>query len=59
MERKKLIEKLKKTIEESELDEIVHDLKAEEASTINNAGIDAQIEYLESVGYDLESLIGD
>ncbi|MFZ5451488.1 MAG: hypothetical protein ACOZF2_06415 [Thermodesulfobacteriota bacterium] len=31
---------------EEELDEIVHDLKAEEAAEINNHGKDAQIEYI-------------
>ena len=29
-----------------DLDELVHDLKAEEASGINNAGREAQIEYI-------------
>ncbi len=31
---------------EGELDEIVHDLKSEEAAEINNQGKDAQIEYI-------------
>ncbi len=31
---------------EEELDEIVHDLKAEEAAEINNQGKDAQIDYI-------------
>ncbi len=31
---------------EEELDEIVHDLKAEEAAGINNQGKEAQIEYI-------------
>ena len=31
---------------EEELDEIVHDLKGEEAAEINNRGKDAQIEYI-------------
>jgi ribosomal protein L29 len=31
---------------EEELDEIVHDLKAEEAAEINNRGKEAQIEYI-------------
>jgi hypothetical protein len=31
---------------EEELDEIVHDLKSEEAAEINNRGKDAQIEYI-------------
>ena len=31
---------------EEELNEIVHDLKSEEAAEINNRGKDAQIEYI-------------
>ncbi len=31
---------------EEELDEIVHDLKAEEAAEINNQGKEAQVEYI-------------
>ncbi len=31
---------------EEELDEIVHDLKAEEAAEINNQGKEAQIDYI-------------
>jgi hypothetical protein len=31
---------------EEDLDEIVHDLKGEEAAEINNRGKDAQIEYI-------------
>jgi len=31
---------------EAELDEIVHDLKGQEAAEINNRGKDAQIEYI-------------
>ncbi|MGO9621598.1 MAG: hypothetical protein ACLPT6_09355 [Desulfobaccales bacterium] len=31
---------------EEELDEIVHDLKAEEAAEINNRGKEAQIDYI-------------
>jgi ribosomal protein L29 len=31
---------------EEELDEIVHDLKAEEAAEINNRGKEAQIQYI-------------
>jgi hypothetical protein len=31
---------------EEDLDEIVHDLKAEEAAEINNRGKEAQIEYI-------------
>jgi hypothetical protein len=30
----------------SELDELVHDLKAEEATSINNSGLRCQLEYL-------------
>lgn len=39
------------TIEEGALDELIHDMKAREASDINNAGLEAQVEYLiESCG---------
>ena len=38
-------EQLEKMTEE-ELDEIVHDLKSEEAAEINNQGREAQIEYI-------------
>lgn len=31
---------------ESDLDELVHELKAAEASVINNSGREAQLEYL-------------
>ncbi len=35
-----------KGMTEEELDEIVHDLKSEEAAEINNQGKEAQIEYI-------------
>ena len=33
-----------------ELDELVHDMKAQEAAVINNAGKEAQVDYLLSDG---------
>lgn len=33
-------------IAEEDLDELVHDFKAEEAAEINNAGFEAQLEYI-------------
>jgi len=34
------------SIRDDELDDLVHDAKAAEASDVNNAGVDAQLEYL-------------
>ena len=42
-------EELEKMNDE-ELDELVYDIKAQEAATINNAGKEAQIDYLLSDG---------
>ena len=36
---------------ESKLDDIVHDIKSQETSAINNSGIDAQILYLIASGF--------
>jgi len=33
-------------ITEEDLDEVVHEFKAEEAAEINNAGLEAQLEYI-------------
>ncbi len=33
-------------ITEEDLDELVHDFKAEEAAEINNAGLEAQLKYI-------------
>lgn len=33
-------------VTEEDLDEVVHALKAEEAAEINNAGLEAQLEYI-------------
>jgi hypothetical protein len=41
MTREELLE-----MSEEDLDELVHDLKGEEAATINNQGRDAQIAYI-------------
>lgn len=35
-----------KTLSSDVLDEIIHDMKADEAASINNEGKDAQIEYI-------------
>lgn len=40
------------------LDEIVHELKAGEASAINNGGISEQVEYILSAGVSLDNLFG-
>lgn len=37
------------SMSQDDLDELVHDLKGEEAATINNQGKDAQIEYIRGV----------
>lgn len=43
-------------ITSEDLDELVHDFKAEEAAEINNAGLEAQLEYiLECCGGDAEA----
>jgi hypothetical protein len=39
------------------LDEFVHDAKSQEASDINNGGIDAQIDYLLENGWTLEGIL--
>jgi hypothetical protein len=41
-----------------QLDELVHDLKSSEASDINNAGLEAQVEYIyEAMGDDAKNRI--
>lgn len=37
-------------IEDGELDGFIHDLKSQEASSINNRGVKVQIEYLQKCG---------
>jgi hypothetical protein len=38
--------KAKELVKEADLDELVHELKASEASEINNGGLDKQLEYV-------------
>ena len=45
------------SLSEEDLDEIVHDLKSQEASDINNAGKEAQIEYITGKPKGLEYLV--
>jgi len=44
--------------ESVDLDEIVHDLKAGEASAINNGGLTEQVEYILESGVTLDELWG-
>ena len=47
MTAKELTDKLWKAhVTSEDLDEVVHELKAEEATRINNEGFDAQLEYI-------------
>jgi len=56
MEREEIIRKLERVLEEGSLDDDVHNLKSEEASKINNGGISAQLDYLESNGFNLHEM---
>ncbi len=47
MTREQIFAAIRARYSSSDLDEHVHELKAQEASSINNGGIDAQLEYLE------------
>jgi hypothetical protein len=49
-------ERIGEAFEATDLDELVHDTKGEEAANINNGGIDAQIDYLLESGWSLESI---
>jgi len=42
-----LIEKATATLDSGDLDDIVHEIKSGEAASINNQGIDVQLEYIE------------
>lgn len=42
--------------EAADLDELVHDMKSQEASNINNGGIDEQIDYLLGSGWTLDGI---
>lgn len=46
-----------KGVEPEDLDDLVHDLKAEEAADINNGGLTSQVEYLLSAGLTVEQII--
>ncbi len=46
MTRKELEQRLAQNLTEEELDDLVHDLKSQEAATINNAGKEAQINFI-------------
>lgn len=46
MNKKQLFKKIKTIFGPEDLDETVYELKSNEASAINNSGIDAQIDYL-------------
>ena len=46
MEKQKIFEKIKQRFSSVDLDNDVHELKAQEAAMINNAGINYQLEYL-------------
>ena len=46
MEKTKVFEEIKDWYGPEDLDSHVHTVKSEEASVINNSGIDAQLEYL-------------
>lgn len=39
------------------LDELVHDVASSEATSVNNEGLDAQLKYLQSRGYDIEAVL--
>lgn len=45
--RARLLTRLKKHASEEELDETIHMLVSQQASSINNGGLDAQFEYME------------
>lgn len=50
MTREELFRAIKARYSEADLDDEVHQAKSQEASDINNQGIDVQLEYLEEVG---------
>ncbi len=50
---------VKETVElfdDGDLDDLVHDAKSQEASSINNEGVEAQVRFLLETGYTLETL---
>jgi hypothetical protein len=50
-------ELLNEGVESFMLDDLVDGIKSEEASTINNDGVEAQAAFLESKGWDTESIL--
>jgi len=44
-------------IEEVDLDDLIHEVKRDEASNINNDGIDAQLTYLFQKGWTVEEIV--
>lgn len=49
-------EDLLEHLQSEDLDDLVHDMKAGEASNINNSGVEAQVEYLLECGMSLEQI---
>ena len=41
----------------SNLDDVVHDCKGEEAASINNGGMESQVEYLLSCGLEPDNMV--
>jgi len=53
MKKRDVFTKIKERYDECDLDEHVHEIKFEQASEINNQGMDAQLEFLaEQCGVD-------
>jgi hypothetical protein len=48
---------LKAGIEASHLDELVHEVASEQASNVNNGGIDSQIDYLLQAGWSEKDIL--
>ena len=46
MTKKEVFKQIKEQFNSEDLDTDVHEIKSSEAATINNSGIDAQLEYL-------------
>ncbi len=49
-------EDLLEHLQSEDLDDLVHDMKAGEASNINNGGVEAQVDYLLECGMSLEQI---
>lgn len=50
MTKEELFDKYRQRFSEQDLDGFVHELKSKEAADINNAGMDSQLEFMESCG---------